>query len=89
MLSEGLEIIGDNAFCISVDIDEIALPESIREIGSFAFGSSIMIRSLKIPDNIEKIAADSFYTGGLLGNVEYKGKSYSSYADFYKAFSTQ
>lgn len=89
ILPEGLEKIGDNAFCISVDIDEIALPESIREIGSFAFGSSIMIKSLKIPDGIEKIAADSFYSGGLLGNVEYNGKSYSSYSDFYKAFSEQ
>ena len=61
-LSEGLEVIGNDAFLSCRHLESIDIPKSVKEIGEDAFSGCSSLRSFEIPDGFETVAA------GLLSN---------------------
>lgn len=57
-ISEGIEEIGDEAFCLK-RIEKIHLPESLKIIGIRAF-QGISVKSIKFPKNLEAIHYEAF-----------------------------
>ena len=63
-LAEGLERIGDSAFCWCTLLTEIELPESLLEIGDNAFLHD-RIKSLWVPANVKRIGDLAFASSDL------------------------
>ncbi len=60
ILSEGLEVIGENCFHSCASLKEIILPESLKKIGAWAFRSCSSLTEVTIPDGVEEIGAGAF-----------------------------
>ena len=60
--SEGIQIIGDDAFLGCDSLEEISLPSTIREIGKAAFFNMYnnRLKRIELYDTVEKIARNSF-----------------------------
>ena len=52
IIQDGVEEIGDKAFCQCKNLQEIMLPESITKIGNVCFQADTMLESIKLPNNI-------------------------------------
>lgn len=57
---DGVEIIGDGAFCCCDIIVSLVIPDSVKEIGDFAFARSETLEYIEIPDSVNKVGAAVF-----------------------------
>ena len=69
VISEGIEIIGDNAFAGSTALEEIQLPQSLKTIGDDVFYQSTNLREITIPSNVESVGG---YVFDLITNITVK-----------------
>jgi len=76
-ISEGIEIIGNNAF--EGFVGDLVLPSTLTTIGSYAFKNS-NIYDFTIPENVSIIGTDAF-----LGVSNYISAKINSYANYYLA----
>lgn len=68
-LPEGVEKIGEYAFCNCKNLEKINLPDSIKSIGTGAFGFSALT-SVTIPNSIVEIRWHTFWNCEKLKNVK-------------------
>lgn len=57
---DGVEIIGDGAFCCCDSFVSLVIPDSVKEIGDFAFARSETLEYIEIPDSVNKVGAAVF-----------------------------
>ncbi len=57
---DGIEIIGDGAFCCCDSFVSLIMPNSVKEIGDFAFARSETLEYIEIPDSVDKVGAAVF-----------------------------
>ena len=57
---EGVESIGDGAFCCCDSFISLVIPDSVKEIGDFAFARSETLEYIEIPDSVNKVGAAVF-----------------------------
>lgn len=57
---EGIESIGDGAFCCCDSFVSLVIPDSVKEIGNFAFARSETLEYIEIPDSVNKVGAAVF-----------------------------
>lgn len=69
-IPEGVEVIDYKTFfkCISLDIDRVKLPDSLKIIGSMAF-SETSFKTFKAPPNLKYIANDAFVNNNYIREV--------------------
>ncbi len=58
-LSEGITIIGENAF-FDAPVKSVILPSSLLSIGNYAFSSCNSLESITIPENVVSIGKNAF-----------------------------
>jgi len=56
---EGLEFIGNGAFC-STGVTDVELPSTVVELGMAAFSHCQKLQRVKLPENLEKIQLQTF-----------------------------
>ena len=61
VLPEGLEIIGNDAFCYCSGIDHLVIPEGVETIGSGAFNTCRLVKQLELPSSLTAIGENAFY----------------------------
>ena len=71
ILPEGLERIGNSAFCSALVLEDVQFPSTLREIGERAFmNARIKMNPLVIPEGVETIAEGTFsFCPNLTGQV--------------------
>ena len=57
---EGVEKIGDGAFCDASLIEAVQLPASLKSIGNAAFEHTTRLHEISIPEGVEEIGEDAF-----------------------------
>ena len=60
VIPEGVEMIGDRAFCMQKELRSIQLPESLRNIGEDAFFGCRALTAVRIPDSVACIGSYAF-----------------------------
>lgn len=68
-VEDGVTVIGAYAFCESVNLTEVILPESVSEIRSSAFDSCSGLTEIDLPDGIDCIADHLFGRCTSLANL--------------------
>ena len=65
ILSNNLNLIGENAFASFDKLTNITIPESVTSIGNGAFEKCSSLTNIKIPEGITSIGDNTFYWSGL------------------------
>ncbi len=71
IIEEGVEEIGDNAFCGLTSIGKVILPGSLRKIGGNAFADCTKISTLELPVSLREIDGNAFANCSGLVNISF------------------
>lgn len=61
IIRDGTKIIHKSAFCWSLNIEAVRIPESVTSIGNYAFQGCQKLKSVNVPDSVNRIGNMVFY----------------------------
>lgn len=73
VLPEGLERIGERAFCNCTDLTSIVIPDSVKKIDAMAFYGCANIKTVVLGSSLETIYSSAFEKLSAIEAVYYKG----------------
>ena len=83
VISEGVEVVGQNAFRFCESLSEVSLPSTLKTIGMYAFYCTALGK-LTIPDSVEYIDIYAFSDCNSLTRVDFgKGSAELDHFSFY------
>ena len=65
-VQDGVEKIGDSAFHVNANLEQIYLPDTVKQIGADAFYGASALKEIRMPDGLESIGDGAFYQAGKL-----------------------
>ncbi len=88
IVPEGVESIGNYAFCYCTELTSLTISESILSIGEYAFYGCSGLTGVTIPSSVTNIGSSAFYNCTNLANITFSGDitSIGSGAFAYTAF---
>lgn len=69
VISDGITSIGDFAFYILDNLNEVEIPDSVTSIGRYAFAGCDSLESVFLPDSVSIIGPDAFATCRALKSI--------------------
>ncbi len=69
-ISEGVQVIGENAFFRCKELRKVDFPDTLREIGADAFHSCVMLESITFPEELTKLGSSAFSWCKLITEVK-------------------
>ena len=60
VISEGIEMVGRDAFNHCTELQNVSLPEGLKTIAGYAFDSCTSLKTITIPESVETIRYDAF-----------------------------
>ncbi len=70
VLSDGIDVIEDNAFTNCFRLNTIIIPESVTRIGAYAFAECYSVESISIPDTVCMIGDGAFRNCKSLAEIQ-------------------
>lgn len=80
-IPEGVEVIGNGAFCNCALLEEVKLPESLKVIGSEAFNRCKSLKTIEIPNSVVEVGRNAFILCEALQEVKIPDKAKFVYKD--------
>lgn len=68
-IPQGIQVIGDRAFCFCDSLSYVTIPNSITSIGDAAFHACSSLTSITIPDSVTSIGINPFSLCKVLSNI--------------------
>lgn len=61
IIRDGTKMIHQAAFCWTLNIEAVKIPEGVTSIGSYAFQGCLKLKSMNVPESVKKIGNMVFY----------------------------
>lgn len=69
IISEGVTVLGDHAFCACENLEEVILPEGLEKIGDHVFPRSPYFKEIYFPASVTQIDSTAFFSCNALERI--------------------